>query len=94
MTPEQVSAIASAIDVPVYVMTVVSPTRSEERGSQGGAADSAAAHAGAVDRRRPVHDERAGARERGGAADRRRAAAPVRARRSRVARARAGMRST
>ena len=28
LTPEQVSAIASEIDVPVYVMTVVSPQRS------------------------------------------------------------------
>jgi VWFA-related protein len=31
MTPEQVSAIASAIDVPVYVITVVSPGEFEDR---------------------------------------------------------------
>jgi Mg-chelatase subunit ChlD len=32
LTPEQVSAIASEIDVPVYVMTVVSPADYEDRG--------------------------------------------------------------
>lgn len=33
LTPEQVSAIASAIDVPVYVLTVVSPSDHEDRGA-------------------------------------------------------------
>jgi VWFA-related protein len=36
-TPEQVSAIASAIDVPVYVMTVASPSDHEDRGAHGAA---------------------------------------------------------
>jgi Ca-activated chloride channel family protein len=35
LTPEQVSAIASEIDVPVYVMTVVSPSDHEDRGDRG-----------------------------------------------------------
>ena len=33
LTPEQVSAIASEIDVPVYVMTVVSPSDREDHGA-------------------------------------------------------------
>ncbi len=33
LTPEQVSAIASAIDVPVYVLTVMSPSDHEDRGA-------------------------------------------------------------
>ena len=41
MTPEQVSAIASAIDVPVYVMTVVSPSATEDLPLQGGEGDAA-----------------------------------------------------
>jgi Mg-chelatase subunit ChlD len=41
MTPEQVSAIASEIDVPVYVVTVVSPSDHEDRGAHGGAPESA-----------------------------------------------------
>ena len=41
LTPEQVSAIASEIDVPVYVMTVVSPSDHEDRGAHGAAPDSA-----------------------------------------------------
>ena len=94
LTPEQVSAIASEIDVPVYVMTVVSPSDHEDRGAHGAAPESAAAHAGAVDRRRSVRDERARARERGGAADRRRAAPSVRAGVHRLARPRAGTHST
>jgi VWFA-related protein len=42
LTPEQVSAIASEIDVPVYVMTVVSPSEREDqdRGARSGAPDS------------------------------------------------------
>ena len=40
LTPEQVSAIASEIDVPVYVMTVVSPSDHEEHGARGAALDS------------------------------------------------------
>jgi VWFA-related protein len=40
MTPEQVSAIASEIDVPVYVMTVVSPSDHEDRGVHGAAPES------------------------------------------------------
>ena len=42
LTPEQVSAIASEIDVPVYVMTVVSPGEREDqdRGAKSGAPDS------------------------------------------------------
>ena len=42
LTPAQVSAIASAIDVPVYVMTVVSPSDREDqdRGAKSGAPDS------------------------------------------------------
>jgi VWFA-related protein len=39
LTPAQVSAIASAIDVPVYVMTVVSPSDHEDRGAHGAAPD-------------------------------------------------------
>ena len=39
LTPEQVSAIASEIDVPVYVMTVVSPSDREDRGAKSGAPD-------------------------------------------------------
>jgi VWFA-related protein len=34
LTPEQVSAIASAIDVPVYVMTVISASDREDRGAR------------------------------------------------------------
>jgi VWFA-related protein len=41
LTPAQVSAIASAIDVPVYVMTVVSPSDHEDRGAHGAAPDGA-----------------------------------------------------
>src|SRR5258708_6242803 len=40
LTPEQVSAIASEIDVPVYVMTVVSPSDYEDRGAHGAAPES------------------------------------------------------
>ena len=40
MTPEQVSEIASEIDVPVYVVTVVSPSEYEDRGAHGSAPDS------------------------------------------------------
>ena len=40
LTPEKVSAIASEIDVPVYVMTVVSPSDHEDRGAHGGAPES------------------------------------------------------
>jgi Ca-activated chloride channel homolog len=40
LTPEQVSAIASEIDVPVYVMTVVSPSDHEDRGAHGAAPES------------------------------------------------------
>ena len=39
LTPAQVSAIASAIDVPVYVMTVVSPSDHEDRGVHAAASD-------------------------------------------------------
>ena len=39
LTPAQVSAIASEIDVPVYVMTVVSPSDHEDRGAHGAAPD-------------------------------------------------------
>lgn len=35
LTPEQVSAIASEIDVPVYVMAIMSPTEHEDRGDRG-----------------------------------------------------------
>jgi VWFA-related protein len=41
LTPEQVSAIASEIDVPVYVLTVVSPSDHEDRGAHGAAPESA-----------------------------------------------------
>jgi Ca-activated chloride channel family protein len=41
LTPEQASAIASEIDVPVYVMTVVSPSDYEDRGAHGAAPESA-----------------------------------------------------
>ncbi|HEX9367791.1 MAG TPA: VWA domain-containing protein [Vicinamibacterales bacterium] len=37
MTPERVSSLASEIDVPVYVVTVVSPSEYEDRGGRGGA---------------------------------------------------------
>ena len=37
LTPEQVSAFASEIDVPVYVVTVVSASAQEDRGAHGGA---------------------------------------------------------
>jgi VWFA-related protein len=40
LTPEQVSAIASEIDVPVYVVTVVSPSDYEDRGAHGAAPES------------------------------------------------------
>ena len=40
LTPEQVSAIASEIDVPVYVVTVVSPSDHEDRGAHGAAPES------------------------------------------------------
>ena len=39
LTPEQVSAIASAIDVPVYVLTVMSPSDHEDRGAPRAAPD-------------------------------------------------------
>jgi VWFA-related protein len=38
LTPEKVSAIASEIDVPVYVVTVVSPSDHEDQGARAGAA--------------------------------------------------------
>ena len=38
LTPEQVSAIASGIDVPVYVVTVVSASDHEDQGARAGAA--------------------------------------------------------
>jgi Ca-activated chloride channel family protein len=41
LTPEQVSSIASEIDVPVYVMTVASPSDREDRGVHGAAPESA-----------------------------------------------------
>jgi len=41
LLPEKVAAIASAIDVPVYVMTVVSASNYEDRGAHGAAPDSA-----------------------------------------------------
>jgi VWFA-related protein len=41
LTPDQVSAIASEIDVPVYVMTVASPSGYEDRGVHGAAPESA-----------------------------------------------------
>jgi VWFA-related protein len=40
LTPEKVSAIASEIDVPVYVVTVVSSSDHEDRGDHGAAAES------------------------------------------------------
>jgi hypothetical protein len=40
MTPAQVSAIASEIDVPVYVVTVVSPSEHEDRSARKSAPDS------------------------------------------------------
>jgi Ca-activated chloride channel family protein len=40
LTPEQVSAIASEIDVPVYVVTVVSPADYEDRGVRNAVPDS------------------------------------------------------
>jgi Ca-activated chloride channel homolog len=40
LTPEQVSAIASEIDVPVYVMTVVSPSDYEDHGARHAVPDS------------------------------------------------------
>jgi VWFA-related protein len=39
LTPEQVSAIASEIDVPVYVMALMSANEHEDRGVKGGAPD-------------------------------------------------------
>jgi VWFA-related protein len=39
LTPEQVSTIASEIDVPVYVMTVVSPSDQEDRAVRSGVPD-------------------------------------------------------
>ena len=41
LTPEQVSAIASEIDVPVYVVTVVSASDHEDRGARAGGPDGA-----------------------------------------------------
>ena len=41
LTPAQVSAIASEIDVPVYVVSVVSPSEHEDRSAHGGAPESA-----------------------------------------------------
>jgi VWFA-related protein len=41
MTPERVSALASGIDVPVYVMTVVSSSDYEDRGARGAAPEGA-----------------------------------------------------
>ena len=80
LTPEQVTAIASTIDVPVYVVAVMSsiddPRDAERRPAR---RDERAAEPLAVDRRRVVHRERAGAREHRGAADRRRTPPPVRA---------------
>jgi VWFA-related protein len=38
LTPDKVSAIASEIDVPVYVLTVVSPSDHEDQGARTGAA--------------------------------------------------------
>jgi Ca-activated chloride channel family protein len=40
LTPEQVSAIASEIDVPVYVLTVVSPSEYEDHTAHGAAPES------------------------------------------------------
>jgi VWFA-related protein len=39
LTPEQVSAIASEIDVPVYVMAIMSPNEHEDRGVRSAAPD-------------------------------------------------------
>jgi Ca-activated chloride channel family protein len=41
LTPEKVSEIASEIDVPVYVVTVASPSDHEDRGAHGGVPESA-----------------------------------------------------
>ena len=79
----EVSAIASGIDVPVYIVAVVAIDRRPAREHRGPAASGRGLEpsgARAQDRRRAVHRQRAGAREHRGAPDRRRAAAPVRAR--------------
>ena len=91
LTPGEVSGIASEIDVPVYVVAVMSMIDdprmfdAPEAETAGGLRDLAP-----LDRRRAVHGQRAGADERRGAADRQRAAAPVPAGVRGVAETRAG----
>ena len=82
LTPAEVSAIASAIDVPVYIFGIVpsidNPAAdiATPSAQQLGARRAAGGSRG-LDRRPRVRGEHAGAAQRRGAADRRRAAASV-----------------
>ena len=78
LTPGEVSGIASEIDVPVYVVAVMSAIDDPRMfDDSGGGNRGRPAGSGAMDWRRVVHGECAGADERGGAANRQRAAASV-----------------
>ena len=80
LTAPEVSGIASSIDVPVYVVAVMSSdrrSRAPGAGQPGSDDQLAAPGLVAVDGRRVVHGQRPCPREHGGTADRRRAAQPV-----------------
>ena len=74
------STIASSIDIPVYIVAVMSPIDDPRRPDGRGRNDWSAAGPGALDRRRDVRRKRAGACEPRGAADRGRTSAPIRPR--------------
>ncbi len=70
LTAPEVSAIASSIDVPVYIVAVMSPVDDPRNPDYGtGALEQRLDGPGAVDGRRVLHRDRTGAREHGGAAD-------------------------
>ena len=82
MKPEEVSALASAIDVPVYIFGVVAVDRQPDGGylddvGRAFGVHRAARGTGGMDRRPRVRVEHAGTAQHRGAADRRRAAASV-----------------
>ena len=78
LTPSEVSGLASAVDVPVYVIATVPPIDNPADdiavSGRAVAADRAAGGFRGVDRRPRVRGEHAGGAQRGGAADRGRAA--------------------
>ncbi len=72
LTAPEVSAIASSIDVPVYVVAVMSPVDDPRNPDYGdGGAEQRVDRSGAMDRRRLFYRDLAGAREHRGPADRR-----------------------